>query len=161
MDEVGENETASRWRAESCRLRVAVRSVFWNEVQRCFRTCVPNRECSNAHELTQALGLLTDSVPEGESGQLAARLAHSSEWVGTTLGQSIHKFLALIRVGQGVSAVRQMDETWTKMLDAGATSFWEMKEGWRAFEGAGSLCHGWSAIPVYVYGAHPELLHIR
>ena len=26
-----------------------------------------------------------------------------------------------------------------------------------AFGNAGSLCHGWSAIPVYIYGAHPEL----
>lgn len=35
-----------------------------------------------------------------------------------------------------------------KMLDAGATSFWETDEGASAFNNAGSLCHGWSAIPV-------------
>ena len=34
------------------------------------------------------------------------------------------------------------------MLDAGATSVWETKEGAPAFGNAGSLCHGWSAIPV-------------
>lgn len=43
-----------------------------------------------------------------------------------------------------------------KMLDAGATSFWEMKDGWKDFDGAGSLCHGWSAIPVYFYARYPE-----
>ena len=38
------------------------------------------------------------------------------------------------------------------MLDKGATSFWETEEGASAFDGAGSLCHGWSAMPVYYYG---------
>ena len=38
-----------------------------------------------------------------------------------------------------------------KMLAAGATSFWETIDGEAAFGGAGSLCHGWSAIPVYYY----------
>ena len=38
-----------------------------------------------------------------------------------------------------------------QMLASGATSFWETDEGESAFGGAGSLCHGWSAIPVYYY----------
>ena len=37
------------------------------------------------------------------------------------------------------------------MLTHGATSFWETIEGDAAFGKAGSLCHGWSAVPVYVY----------
>lgn len=35
------------------------------------------------------------------------------------------------------------------MLEQGATTFWETEKGWEDFAGAGSLCHGWSAIPVY------------
>lgn len=38
-----------------------------------------------------------------------------------------------------------------QMLTEGATSFWETIDGESAFGGAGSLCHGWSAIPVYYY----------
>lgn len=34
------------------------------------------------------------------------------------------------------------------MLDAGATSVWETIEGAPAFDNAGSLCHGWSAVPI-------------
>lgn len=37
------------------------------------------------------------------------------------------------------------------MLFEGATSFWETLNGSEDFKGAGSLCHGWSAIPVYLY----------
>jgi hypothetical protein len=35
------------------------------------------------------------------------------------------------------------------MLSCGATTFWETILGAEDFNGAGSLCHGWSAIPVY------------
>ena len=38
-----------------------------------------------------------------------------------------------------------------KMLDAGATTVWETIEGASAFGNAGSLCHGWSAMPVYYF----------
>ena len=38
-----------------------------------------------------------------------------------------------------------------KMLDAGATTFWETEEGEKAFERTGSLCHAWSAVPIIYY----------
>ena len=37
------------------------------------------------------------------------------------------------------------------MLDAGSDTVWETILGEADFNGAGSLCHGWSAVPVYVY----------
>ncbi len=37
------------------------------------------------------------------------------------------------------------------MLSKGATTFWETIKGENDFNGAGSLCHGWSAMPIYYY----------
>ena len=37
------------------------------------------------------------------------------------------------------------------MLDAGSDTVWETILGEADFNGAGSLCHGWSALPVYYY----------
>lgn len=34
---------------------------------------------------------------------------------------------------------------------ADATTVWETADGAVAFNNAGSLCHGWSAIPIYYY----------
>ena len=45
----------------------------------------------------------------------------------------------------------EIDETYLKMLKDGATTFWETEDGAPAFGNAGSLCHGWSALPVYYY----------
>ena len=107
-----------------------------------------------ASELVQSLAILADAVPPVARTALAEKLSRPSDWTETTLSQSLHKYAALRKVGGEYArrAMESMDRTWSAMLDAGATSFWEMKEGWPAFAGAGSLCHGWSAIPVYFYG---------
>ena len=39
---------------------------------------------------------------------------------------------------------------WGNMLYDGATTFYETEEGVKDVL-AGSLCHGWSAVPIYVY----------
>ena len=40
---------------------------------------------------------------------------------------------------------------WGHMLYNNATTFWETIAGSSDFGNAGSLCHGWSAIPIYFY----------
>jgi len=47
--------------------------------------------------------------------------------------------------------INDIDQTYSYMLEQGATSFWETIDGAKAFENAGSLCHGWSAIPIIYY----------
>ena len=45
--------------------------------------------------------------------------------------------------------INDIKKRYKKMLDDGATSFYETEQGASSFNGAGSLCHGWSALPVY------------
>ena len=45
--------------------------------------------------------------------------------------------------------VKDIEEKYGYMLENGATTFWETIGGSADFDGAGSLCHGWSALPVY------------
>ncbi len=45
----------------------------------------------------------------------------------------------------------ELDRDYLYMLRNGATSFWETINGDFDFGYAGSLCHGWSALPVYYY----------
>lgn len=40
------------------------------------------------------------------------------------------------------------------MLKRGADTFWETDKGADDFSRAGSLCHGWSAVPVYMFGKY-------
>ena len=67
---------------------------------------------------------------------------------------NVFKFDALLKVDKEKYAdyvLSEIDQTYAMMLDQGATSFWETELGEADFDNAGSLCHGWSAIPVYYY----------
>jgi len=76
--------------------------------------------------------------------------------VKTTLSQCLYKFEALLQEKgkYGSSVFSQISDDWSKMLYAGASSFWETEQGQADFDYAGSLCHGWSATPAYFYGAY-------
>ena len=47
--------------------------------------------------------------------------------------------------------LKDIREKYGYMLKNGATSFWETIVGNADFHNAGSLCHGWSALPLYYY----------
>jgi hypothetical protein len=73
----------------------------------------------------------------------------------TSLSQSLYKFEAIVQDESCGTWVRdRIIRDWSAMLFAGATAFWETRAGGWDFHHAGSLCHGWSAIPAYFFGAY-------
>ena len=150
-DRTGDADKAARWREASERMRMAIRKRFWNDSRCRTETALDGKLAPS--ELVQALALLADTVPEGRRAEVAEKLSRPSDWTETSLSQSLYKYEALIAEGGEAAecAVSSVIADWKSMLDAGATSFWEMKEGWTAFNGMASLCHGWSAIPIYVF----------
>ena len=73
-----------------------------------------------------------------------------------SLATSIFVYEALLQEPEtyGTSVFDEVAERWGKMLYNGATTFWETDNGAEDFERAGSLCHAWSCIPIYLYGAY-------
>ena len=59
-------------------------------------------------------------------------------------------FLTTDKVKWATHVRDEIKKDYVKMTENG-TSVWETIDGASAFENAGSLCHGWSAIPVYYY----------
>ena len=47
--------------------------------------------------------------------------------------------------------LRTIEEKYRPMIDYGVGTVWETELGEADFSNAGSLCHGWSAIPIYYY----------
>ena len=84
---------------------------------------------------------------------VADKLAYDDSMIDTSLSASIFKYEALLMLGDTYSdfVYDQIAQKWGNMLFNGATSFWETENGAWDFDNAGSLCHGWSAIPVYLY----------
>lgn len=154
---------ATTWRQTAAEMRSRFHPTFWHATSGAYATFVggdtemPDRPA----ELTQALALRAGCCPEADMPRLRQRLAAEADgWVETSLSQSIHKFEAILEdATHGPTTMARIDRTWSDMLFRQATTFWETLGGSSDFDGAGSLCHGWSAIPAYFYGAY--LLGIR
>ena len=112
-------------------------------------------------ELVQAWAVLAGIVPLEKEAPLLETLA-KNRYQGATLSMLRFKYEALLTRPEQYAEVVFDDiaARWGRMLYQGATSFWETEEGASDFGHAGSLCHGWSAMPVYFYYAYGAGIHL-
>ncbi len=103
----------------------------------------------SASQLGNAMALL---IGLGDERTVNA-LKHDQSLIPATLSMLTFVYDALIARDAEHKAyiLNDIREKYGQMLSAGATSFWETIDGESAFGGAGSLCHGWSAIPIHYY----------
>jgi len=140
------------------KMRKAIHDTFWNEKEKAYATSVCNGvRSTHFAELTQALALYANVCPEDAAQGLRARLASNENgFVPITLSYSIFKYEALLQDYEkyGKRVFDEIAELWSSMLYRNATSFWEVINAPDLFRQGWSLCHGWSAIPVYLYHAY-------
>jgi hypothetical protein len=154
----GEEHQAETYAADAQTVRQAIDGRFWDETEQAFRTYDGPGICApHFAKLTQALILCAGACREERAPVLRRRLAENdSRLVETTLSHSFYAFEALLQEPDLYAdyVFRKIERDWGYMLCRGATSFWETIKGADDFAKAGSLCHGWSAIPVYFYQAY-------
>lgn len=127
---------------------------FWNESEQAYASFIRNGQQQHYAELIQSLALSAGACSPERQTVLREKLLHGG-LVPVTLSYSLFKYEALLQDPANTDAVfGEIAERWGAMLFQGATTFWEVDEGAPAFDRAGSLCHGWSAIPYYLYGAY-------
>lgn len=133
---------------------------FWNPMEGAYASFLRDGEQMQYAELIQSLVLYTDACPEDRCEALCGKL-FSGKLVPVSLAYSIFKYEALLQQpeGYGTQVFEEIAARWGRMLYSGATTFWETDVGAADFGWAGSLCHGWSGIPVYLFGAY--LLGVR
>ncbi len=105
-------------------------------------------------ELVNALAILCGAATGEIAENICQVLASDNDLTKVSLSMACFKYDALLQVNEAKYApfvISNLETVYKKMLDAGATSFWEDEEGAEAFAKAGSLCHGWSAMPVYYF----------
>lgn len=149
---LGDLERQRRYAALWLEVNTAL-EAFWNEDMGLYATHI-TPELGHYSELTQSLMICAGvPSPERQSGILEKLIAENNGMIPITLSSSIYKYDALMKDSRryGAWCIRQIGDIWGKMLFSGATSFWETELGADDFDRAGSLCHGWSAVPLYVY----------
>ncbi len=107
------------------------------------------------HAYTQALALYAGAVPEEVREKVIENML-GENMTPCSLSSSIYMYDVLLQSGESYKEYvkKEIEEVWRKMLYKGATTFWETDEGESDFQNAGSLCHGWSAVPIYLYGKY-------
>ena len=59
--------------------------------------------------------------------------------------------LSVDREGYAPRILADIERIYRPMVELGLGTVWETEKGASDFGGAGSLCHGWSAMPIYYY----------
>ena len=134
--------------------------AFWDEEAGAYATYLHNGQKIHYAQLVQSLALYTDACPASRKKILCDKLL-ADELEPISLAYSIFKYEALLLQSRDYAqeVFSQIAQRWGNMLYQGATTFWETDEGASDFGRAGSLCHGWSGIPAYLFGAY--ILSVR
>ena len=100
-------------------------------------------------ELGNSAAILAGLCDKNESIFIAEKMSEF-EMAECSLSCKCFKYDAMLVADSSfITAVKnEIRSTYKLMIDAKATSVWEVIEGESAFDNAGSLCHGWSAIPI-------------
>lgn len=133
-------------------LNRAIRARFYDAPAKAFRNSLTDPDYS---QLVNSLAILCGAATEEDRSAICRNLTDPhSTWTPASLSMRCFVYDALLltdRQQYRDYILKDMDTRYEMMLRAGATSFWETEEGAAAFDNAGSLSHGWSAMPVYYY----------
>ncbi|MBR5060162.1 MAG: hypothetical protein IKX06_05250, partial [Clostridia bacterium] len=148
-------------------MRAAFNKTFFDDDLKIYASFNSDGVLSDHSEYTNSLAILSGAASlSAETLRGALKAVSGSRELPTevlpcTLSTSIFKYDALMSVSPSniTLVMKDIEKNWGKMLFCGATSFWETIAGADDFDDAGSLCHGWSAVPVIVY--YKYILGIR
>lgn len=145
-------EDAARFRKLWVELNRDTEKAFWNGMWYNTYRYVNDGELFHNAQLTQALMICCGAVPNEKLPAVRELLRDDERLLPITLSYSIFKYEALMTDPANKAwMLDDIAETWGNMLYNGATTFWETAHGAGDFKNAGSLCHGWSAVPLHLY----------
>ena len=100
-------------------------------------------------ELCNAIAILADIPNKQESAFIAEKLA-SGKLHECSLSMKYFKYEALFKTNiiYHQNIIDDIRNIYKPMLKNNTNTVWEVAEGESAFDKAGSLCHGWSSLPI-------------
>ena len=163
--EYGKKEFEVKCAAMYENLKAEINDKVWNAEKGVYSSYYYGGKHQHYGELMQVMALFS-GVAEGKEDLIYEKLVNpDSDLVKITLSYSLYKYEVLLAAGGKYDkyVFDDIADKWGTMLFKGATSFWETEGGSNDFLLAGSMCHGWSAHPVYLYfryimGITPDML---
>ncbi len=149
-DALGETAAAEDYRAHIQPMKAQIRRTFYDAERGVFTNYPADEKYS---QLGNSLAILAGVIEGEEAEALAHRMIRDSAMTGTSLSMRCFFYDALLAVSDDYRAfiLSDIERVYTPMLSGGTGTVWETEKGADDFALAGSLCHGWSALPVYYY----------
>jgi hypothetical protein len=132
-----------------------IHESFWDSSAAIYRSeRTADGQLSGGHELIQALALYEGIVPALQRDQVAASLT-SDQLARCSLSAIYYVLRAALDFSPAsrLWVAERLGGIWEGMIFRGATTMWETENGGNDFDFAGSLCHGWTALPVWYHQA--------
>ena len=133
------------------RLNAAINEHFYNVERGLYET---RRDTGHFSRLANALAILAGAVKDSELERIAEALADGAGLVDASLSMRAFLYDALLLADREKYAqfvLADIAGVYEPMLKLGNNTVWETELGEADFDNAGSLCHGWSAIPIYYF----------
>ncbi len=151
------NRPVDKYAETKKELNKTIKDKFFDNEKGLFRLCLTHDE-DKISALGNALCVLCGATDNLDTTAIELLLKDNGEGeikgIPSTLSMFLYRYDALLKINKEKYAdliLNDIDKTYLYMLRNGATSFWETIKGEADFDDAGSLCHGWSALPVYYY----------
>ena len=124
--------------------------MFFNKKDRLFFMSNIDRRYS---VLGNSLAILSKVANKKDFRTIENNIKNNKDLVQTTLSMKRFYYDALLMIDKNNKdyILNDIEKTYSFMLNDGATTFYETIKGDKDFNNAGSLCHGWSAIPILYY----------
>ena len=136
----------------------AIRHHFWNETDKLF-VSFSDGEKAKYSVYVNAMCVLCGATEDLDKSVIETILYANGDGdtglyvIPATLSMHVARYDAMLKLDKtcGEYILDDIDRTYLRMLRGGATTFWETIKGERDFDWVGSLCHGWSALPIFYY----------
>jgi len=151
FQQAGETDRANALTERCKSLTAAIDEFFWDGS--CFRTEGSSTGTLNgAHELVQSLALCEGILDEERAADLVRRIM-AQEFTPAMIGALYYLFRPLHDHSPESRrwVAEHLEDVWAKMAFSGASTLWEMRDAGVEFSHAGSLCHGFSCLPLHYY----------
>jgi hypothetical protein len=140
---------AQAYRRKAGRLATAIDRRYWNERRNCYVECADEPD-GLATQLSHAVALLSGHLP-AERQDAAIAALERDDLLAPDLYMHHLVFRALVQHGRAERALSLIRNYWGPIVLSGSPTLWEIGLntcGKAAFDGAGSLCHGFSTTPI-------------
>ncbi|MBQ4528234.1 MAG: family 78 glycoside hydrolase catalytic domain [Clostridia bacterium] len=152
---IGENEYCEKIRNILSKVKDRINELFFDEEKGVYASFLKDGKKIGYSELTQSIAVFS-GVSGDRTDRILKILSSQNNLVPITLGYLVYKYDALLGESDTYKdyVYDEILKKWGRMIEKGATTFWETEKGESDFDNAGSLCHAWSSAPVYVYGRY-------